>query len=205
MQNTIVKEFEEHPNVFAAVFQQGGAHGETREWLETFWDNYYLRGGVIYDENGDIGGSAYSQPSLGLPFGRGFIIDQEGRVALPYFGHQPEMAIAKIYELLGTSGARASGRPPVLDLRPAAPNPFTHRTAASFSLARPGSVRLEVYDPAGRYVRSLVGGWRQAGIHLAAWDGRTTSGAEAPCGVYFYRLEAAGQTRTRICVKVAGR
>jgi len=42
----------------------------------------------------------YEQPQTGLPFGRGFIIDQTGHVALPYFGHQPDMVIAKIYELL---------------------------------------------------------------------------------------------------------
>jgi hypothetical protein len=39
MQNTIVKEFEGNPGVVAAVFDQGGQNGETRDWLETFWDS----------------------------------------------------------------------------------------------------------------------------------------------------------------------
>ena len=41
----------------------------------------------------------YGQPSIGLPFGRGFIIDQDGRVDRPYFGHQPQAAIARLIEL----------------------------------------------------------------------------------------------------------
>lgn len=100
MQNTIVKEFEGHPEVVTAIYNQGGSHEETRDWLEIFWENYYLRGRVLWDETG-LTAMHYQQPQTGLPFGRGFIIDQTGHVALPYFGHQPDMAIAKIYELLG--------------------------------------------------------------------------------------------------------
>ena len=80
MQNTIIKEFTGHPDVVVAAFQQGGANGETRAWLEVFWRNYFLRDMLIWDETGTVGGQAYAQPNTGLPFGRGFIIDQDGRV-----------------------------------------------------------------------------------------------------------------------------
>ena len=40
MQNTVVKEFENHPEVTVAIFNEGGEQNETREWLETRWDNY---------------------------------------------------------------------------------------------------------------------------------------------------------------------
>jgi len=96
-----VKEFQNNPSVVVALFNEGGRLGETRDWLETFWNNYFLRGSVIFDENGGVG-QLYSQPGIGIPFGRGFIIDQEGNVALPYFSHRPSFAIEKIYDLLGS-------------------------------------------------------------------------------------------------------
>jgi hypothetical protein len=41
------------------------------------------------------------QPATGLPFGRGFIIDRDGTLAAPYFGHHPAMVIETINALLG--------------------------------------------------------------------------------------------------------
>ncbi len=103
MQNTIITEFENNPNVLTVIFDEGGRNGETREWLETFWNNYYLRGSVIFDESGEISQNFYGQPNTGLPFGRGFIINQNGIIALPAFGHNPAFIIDKIYELLESS------------------------------------------------------------------------------------------------------
>jgi len=100
MQNTIVKEFADDPRVVALVLDQGGEHGETLDWMRTWWDNVYLRGGVLWDADGAVG-RLYAQPATGLPFGRGFIIDQHGVVDTPYFGHDPALVIARIRQLLG--------------------------------------------------------------------------------------------------------
>lgn len=100
MQNTIIKAFENHPEVVVAVYNEGGMMRETRDWCETFWDNFFLRGSVIFEETGDFSKTVYQQPQTQLPFGRGFIIDRDGMVAMPYFSHKPRMAIDKIYELL---------------------------------------------------------------------------------------------------------
>jgi flagellar hook assembly protein FlgD len=58
-----------------------------------------------------------------------------------------------------------------------------------------GDVTLEVYDVAGRRVRSeqrsLAAGWQ-----AVTFDGRDGNGRALPSGVYFYRVSAAGQTRT---------
>lgn len=108
MQNTIIKEFQNNPRVVTAVYQEGGRFSEIASWVRTFWSNYYLRGTVLWDERGAVGGN-YRQPSTGLPFGRGFIIDQEGIVALPYFGHRPEMVIDTIYSLLTFIRGDANG------------------------------------------------------------------------------------------------
>jgi len=48
--------------------------------------------------------------------------------------------------------------------------------------------RLEVFDPAGRLLRSLA--WPSSGPPLAGWDGLDAAGRRAPSGVY--RLRAVG-------------
>jgi len=67
------------------------------------------------------------------------------------------------------------------------PNPFNPRTTISFSLAKEGNVRLEVFDVSGRRVQSLVDGVKSAGRHTVDFDASSFSS-----GVYFYRLIAGG-------------
>ena len=88
MQNTIVKEFEGNADVVTLLFNQGSVMGEDYDWMKTFWDNLYLRGTVVHDATW-VAANEYLQPNTNLPFGRGFIIDRDGTVALPYFGHNP--------------------------------------------------------------------------------------------------------------------
>jgi hypothetical protein len=38
---------------------------------------------------------------------------------------------------------------------------------------------------------------QSAGRHTLRWEGRDASGAELPSGVYFLRLETAGQVEAR--------
>ena len=54
-----------------------------------------------------------------------------------------------------------------------------------------GSVKLTVYDIAGREVAVLVNQNQTAGSYAVAWDGSRTAS-----GIYFYRLTAARQTVT---------
>ncbi len=69
------------------------------------------------------------------------------------------------------------------------PNPFNPSTTISFSLAAPGDVILEIFDITGSRVAVLVNGFRNAGTHTLDWQP-----AHASSGVYFYRLQAAGQS-----------
>ena len=46
-------------------------------------------------------------------------------------------------------------------------------------------------------VRSLFRGWRDAGYHVARFDGRDDAGSELSGGAYFYRLQANGKTATQ--------
>ncbi|MEZ4387949.1 MAG: S8 family serine peptidase [Candidatus Krumholzibacteriia bacterium] len=72
------------------------------------------------------------------------------------------------------------------------PNPFNPSTTLAFELARPGAVRLELFDVGGRLVRRLVDGPLAAGRHEVDWDGRDAAGREQASGVYLARLVADG-------------
>jgi flagellar hook assembly protein FlgD len=70
------------------------------------------------------------------------------------------------------------------------PNPFNPSTTISYLLAENSSVRLEIYDVAGRKVRSLVDESRSAGYHNVVWNGRDQNGSQVSSGVYLYRFTA---------------
>jgi hypothetical protein len=70
------------------------------------------------------------------------------------------------------------------------PNPFMKSTSIKLGLARPGMVKLAVYDVHGRMVRSLVNGVHPAGEWIVTWDGNGDGAYLLPSGMYFIRLEA---------------
>lgn len=88
-------------------------------------------------------------------------------------------------------GGRVAGAP--ARLLACSPNPASTGSAVRFAIGEAESVRLTVYDAAGRAVRALVVGELGAGEHVAEWDGRTAGGASAPSGVYWVRLAAGGR------------
>ena len=70
------------------------------------------------------------------------------------------------------------------------PNPFTTSTEIRFSLESDSPIRVEVFDIAGRLVRTLADGPRTAGNHGLIWDGTDSLGRPAAAGVYYYRVES---------------
>ncbi len=42
-----------------------------------------------------------------------------------------------------------------------------------------------------------VNGMKDAGFHVAYWNGRDSNGSTAASGVYLYRLETGGSAETR--------
>lgn len=89
---------------------------------------------------------------------------------------------------------------PALDLalRQNHPNPFNPSTTIPFSLPRESEVTLEMFDGAGRLVARLLDGNRfRAGAHEVVWNGRDLAGNGCAAGVYFCRLSAGKETRTR--------
>ncbi|MCU0608070.1 MAG: proprotein convertase P-domain-containing protein [Candidatus Edwardsbacteria bacterium] len=82
------------------------------------------------------------------------------------------------------------------------PNPLRDHTVISYQLDAPGRASLKVYNAAGQLVRTLEDGQRGAGRHSVRWDGRDDRGAAVSAGVYLYRLDAGGASRTSKLVVV---
>ncbi|MCK4409931.1 MAG: T9SS type A sorting domain-containing protein, partial [Candidatus Eisenbacteria sp.] len=90
----------------------------------------------------------------------------------------------------GSEGAR-------LLLSPCRPNPFGGATTVLFNVPREGRAVIRVYDVSGRLVRTVDDSFREAGPHEVRWNGRNGNGDAVASGVYFVRLEAAGNSKTR--------
>jgi hypothetical protein len=80
--------------------------------------------------------------------------------------------------------------PKVFSCSQNSPNPFNIYTTIRYGLPKDSKVSLEIYNLAGQKVRTLVDANESAGYKSASWDGRTSSGAQVPQGIYFYKLQA---------------
>jgi len=93
----------------------------------------------------------------------------------------------------------ATASPPALArgarLLPNVPNPFNPRTTLRFILTRSEQLRLEIVDPSGRRVRTLVDAVLPAGDHEIVWNGTDDGGRAVASGVY--RMVLIGNDGTR--------
>ncbi len=70
--------------------------------------------------------------------------------------------------------------------------------AIGFSLGRPGTASLRVYNRAGHFVRELASGVSlSAGANMIRWDGRDRDGRMVHEGLYLVSVEAMGTVQTR--------
>jgi hypothetical protein len=156
----------------------------------------------------DVDGDGDLDVVVGADDGRVLVIDVPGEArpgAAPWPGYHggetPDGVYRHVHypptggpDVGPAPGAAASG----LALDPAAPNPFRAGTTLRFALAAPARVDLDVIDVRGRVVaRVLDQEPRFAGRHAVAWDGRDAAGRPVASGVYFLRLQAGEEQRTR--------
>lgn len=83
------------------------------------------------------------------------------------------------------------------------PNPARGRMILRVVVPRRSPVRLALYDVMGREVRRLIDGELPAGRHEVAWEGFGSDGHRRASGVYFCRLEAAGDAVSRRVIYLA--
>jgi hypothetical protein len=77
------------------------------------------------------------------------------------------------------------------------PNPFNPKTVISFALPATQQVRLEIFDAAGRKVRTLCNEALGAGRHEMVWDGTDGAGQRVGSVMYLYRLRAGDEVLAR--------
>ena len=70
------------------------------------------------------------------------------------------------------------------------PNPFNSATVITFVVPKAGETTLELFDLLGQKVATLASGYREAGPHTFAWDGRNDKGRPLASGMYLYRLQS---------------
>jgi len=85
-------------------------------------------------------------------------------------------------------------------LHPAFPNPFNPSTSIRYELpdGQPSNipVKLQVFNILGREVITLVDAIQGSGIYSVSWDGRDRRGVTVNTGVFIYRLQAGGQSKS---------
>lgn len=101
-----------------------------------------------------------------------------------------------------TEGALPIPLPSVFALGQSYPNPMRDNAAIRYQLPVESRVSLKLYNVLGQVIRELASGKQKAGYYNAVWDGKDASGRLVSSGVYFYRLDAGGFTKTNKLVMV---
>lgn len=162
---------------YGMISDRVGAHVA---WAATFngeQDVYYLRIGD-YDCNGNGVGD-----SLDVALGTSTDANMNG--------------IPDECEGLATAAGERAPRS-AYSLAQNTPNPFNPATTIRFEVAAAGGrVRLDIFDVAGRLVRTLADRDFAPGPQSLIWDARDSDGRAVASGLYLYRLEAPGFSKTR--------
>jgi hypothetical protein len=101
-----------------------------------------------------------------------------------------------------TEGALPVPLPSVFALGQSYPNPMRDNAIIQYQLPVESQVSLKVYNVIGQMVRELASGKQKAGYYKAVWKGKDAQGREVSSGVYFYRLDAGGFSKTNKLVVV---
>jgi hypothetical protein len=86
--------------------------------------------------------------------------------------------------------------PTTYDVAQNYPNPFNPTTTIKYQLPQASHVKLVIYNVLGQRVRTLVNQKMQPGFYQVVWDGRNDQGVQVSSGIYIYRFESDGLTRT---------
>ncbi len=104
-----------------------------------------------------------------------------------------------LVQMAGAVTAVGEGAPSMIapTFEGASPNPFNPVTSLRFNIPESGRVSIEVFDVAGRLVKTLLNEDRVAGGHTVRWDGSGDRGREIGSGLYFARMSAGSYQSTR--------
>jgi hypothetical protein len=165
---------------------------------------------VKMDSSTRPAGVAYTHSTLGyqtvnLGFGMEFMMDGMQTSRTPgYFNTGIEDRVDLMGNIMDYFGKVPTGPGTGVvngvrnELSHAYPNPFNPVTKIAYSVKEAGPVTIEVYNVAGRVVRTLLDTEADAGASgYVVWDGTSDGGDRCASGVYFYRIAAPGFTTSR--------
>ncbi len=89
----------------------------------------------------------------------------------------------------------SGARPEQFELNQNYPNPFNPETNISFRLQERSRWTLTILNTLGQTVKTFEG--TDAGAVDVIWHGDNAAGTSVSSGVYYYRLEAQGQSKTK--------
>lgn len=167
----------------------------------------WAAGGNIYSGAGGIYGTTDGGDTWGLEMNtgaemRGLALVRASEDSLDVWccgytaGYQGRIYQQRVYLPEDPASVLPGGavRPQLSGLR-SYPNPFSPATTLTFSIARPESVVVEIFDPSGRVIRRMIPGFLGSGTHRLSWDGLDEDGSRLSSGVFYYRLQAGQEIR----------
>jgi hypothetical protein len=179
-------------------------HDGDEDLAETHFSNGQVH--IYLNRDGVLDGPpswTYDSPTVGTAIAFGdingdqwpdLVVGNSGEPCVKVFYATPDLSA-------GPGGPEAT--PARLALVGNHPNPFNPSTRIVFELSAATAVDLEIFDPTGRRVRTLVRSVAlDAGRHEAEWDGRDADGRLLPAGVYLCRLSAGPEVVTGSVVLV---
>ncbi|MDZ7263070.1 MAG: FG-GAP-like repeat-containing protein [candidate division KSB1 bacterium] len=104
--------------------------------------------------------------------------DNGGTILLATANNDPSMQVKEL--------------PQEFVLQPNYPNPFNAETVIGYGVPRSSYVKIQIFDIAGRCIRTLIAADQDAGYHQVRWNGKDNQGVTVGSGVYLCRMEAAG-------------
>jgi hypothetical protein len=184
------------PGVPVALVATYLANGVSLDWADATEDDFQFHRiyrstdpGFIPGPSNLVQGTANSSwtDSISNPWGYYYKV-----TTLDHAGNESDAA-----EMQTVSGVGDDVAPVRTALLAAYPNPFNPSTRLSFELAAPAHARINIFDTAGRLVKTLVNEQRGAGHHEVVWNGQNTAGQSVASGVYLYRFESGDVVQTK--------
>ena len=195
------------------VFPSGGQTLDVGAESFVQWNNLFYRGPVDFDVSFD-GGANWEPIVRGATRGFDFL----SPAILSWTVPPPATTVARVRvcESHATTrcdtsnvfvinsalvGVVPGGTPAVAELSLPWPNPSRGAVSLVLGLPRAGQARVDVFDLAGRRVRTLLDGPRDAGRHAIVWDGRDDHGNAVAGGMFLVRARGEGLDVSRRVIR----
>jgi hypothetical protein len=82
------------------------------------------------------------------------------------------------------------------------PNPFNPSTTIAFDIAKPGNVKIEVFNIKGQKVKTIANELFEKGSHKVVWNGLDNNSSQVSSGIYFYRMTTDGYSSTKKMIMI---